>query len=59
MANATVELMWIQSLLKELRVNCPKGARLWCDNIGAKYLTSNVVFHGHMKHIEVYYHFCS
>jgi hypothetical protein len=25
--------------------------------MGAKYLSSNPVFHGHMKHIEVDYHF--
>jgi hypothetical protein len=57
MANATTELMWLQTLLKELCVSCPKGAHLWCDNMGAKYLSSNPVFHGRMKHIEVDYHF--
>jgi hypothetical protein len=35
MANATAELMWLQSPLKELHVSCPKGACLWCDNMGA------------------------
>jgi hypothetical protein len=57
MANATAELMWVQSILKELRVSYPPAARLWCDNMGAKYLSSNPVFHGRMKHIEVDYHF--
>jgi hypothetical protein len=57
MTNATVELMWIQALLREPGVSCPKSARLWCDNMGAKYLSSNPVFHGRMKHIEVDYHF--
>jgi hypothetical protein len=57
MANATAELMWLQTLLKELRVSHPPCARLWCDNMGAKYLSSNPVFHGRMKHIEVDYHF--
>jgi hypothetical protein len=57
MANALIELMWFQALLKELQVSSPKSARLWCDNMGAKYLSSNPVFHGHMKHIEVDYKF--
>jgi hypothetical protein len=57
MATATAELMWLQSLVKELHISCPKMARLWCDNMGAKYLSCDPVFHGRMKHIEVDYHF--
>jgi hypothetical protein len=57
MANATAEIMWLQTLLKELGIPCPSAARLWCDNMGAKYLSSNPIFHGRMKHIEVDYHF--
>jgi hypothetical protein len=57
MVNAIAELMWVQSLLRELQVSYPRGACLWCNNMGAKYLSSNPVFHGRMKHIEVNYHF--
>jgi hypothetical protein len=56
-ANATEELMWVQVLLGELHISRPCSARLWCDNIGANYLSSNPVFHGLMKHIKVDYHF--
>jgi hypothetical protein len=38
-------------------VSLPRSAQLWCDNIGDTYLTSNLVFHVRMKHIEVDYHF--
>jgi hypothetical protein len=49
--------MWVQTLLKKLNIFSPKAVRLWCDNLGAKYLSANPVFHGRTKHIEVDYHF--
>ncbi|KAM3373172.1 hypothetical protein ACQJBY_019886 [Aegilops geniculata] len=57
LANATAEVMWIQTLLYELGIKAPKAARLWCDNIGATYLSANPVFHARTKHIEVDFHF--
>ena len=57
MANATAEVIWIQTLLAELRIPHPPVARPWCDNLGAKYLSQNPVFHARTKHIEVDYHF--
>jgi hypothetical protein len=57
LANATAEMMWIQQLLAELRVPHAPVARLWCDNIGAKYLSANPVFHARTKHIEIDFHF--
>lgn len=55
--DATAEVMWIQTLLRELNISTPKAAKLWCDNIGAKYLSANPVFHARTKHIEVDYPF--
>lgn len=57
MANATTEVLWIQILLYELGIEVPRAAKLWCDNIGAKYLSANPLFHARTKHIEVDYHF--
>jgi hypothetical protein len=57
LADATAEVMWIQTLLTELGVSHPKAASLWCDNLGATYLSANPVFHARTKHIEVDYHF--
>jgi histone deacetylase 1/2 len=57
LANATTELMWVQKLLTELQVSHPPAARLWCDNLGAKYLSANPIFHARTKHIEVDFHF--
>lgn len=54
--NASSELMWITSLLRELLIH-PPTPTLWCDNIGATYLSTNPVFHARMKHIEVDFHF--
>lgn len=56
-ANATAEIMWVQTLLRELGIKAPPAERLWCDNLGAKYLSTNLVFHARTKHNEVDYHF--
>jgi hypothetical protein len=56
-ADATIEIMWIQILLWEIGVKSPLAAKILCDNIGVKYLLANPVFHARTKHIEVDYHF--
>lgn len=57
LANATAEMIWVQSLLNELHIPAPQAAQLWCDNLGATYLSANPIFHARTKHIEIDYHF--
>jgi hypothetical protein len=57
LANGAAEAIWISSLLKELGVPRQRTPILWCDNLGATYLTANPVFHARTKHIEIDFHF--
>jgi hypothetical protein len=41
-ANTTIEIMWLQTLLTGLGIPIPKAAAsLWRDNLGATYLSAN------------------
>jgi hypothetical protein len=55
--NATYELIWIETLLKELDVRQTSPHVIWCDNIGATYLSSNLGFHACTKQIKINFHF--
>jgi len=47
----------VETVLQELGISQVKVPILWCDNLGAKYLTANLVFNAITKHIEVDFHF--
>lgn len=57
LASASAEVLWLSSLLSELHVNVPTIPTIYCDNLGATYLTVNPVFHSRMKHIAIDIHF--
>jgi hypothetical protein len=56
-ANVTTKPVWIRALLKELGVYLHKAPRLWCDNVGATYLTANPISNDKTKHVEVDFRF--
>jgi len=52
-ASATSELMWIKSLLSELKININSKTVLWCDNLSTVSLTANPILHSKTKHMEL------
>ena len=57
LASAATDVLWLQSLFSELNLQLVGIPVLWCDNISAKSLAHNPVFHSQTKHIEVDLHF--
>lgn len=56
-ANTAAEIRWVCYLLTELGVTLPSTPVIYCDNVGAKYLSANPVFHSRMKHLALDFHF--
>lgn len=56
-ANTTAELLWVNNLLAELGHKVPLAPFIYCDNVGATYVSANPVFHSKMKHLGLDYHF--
>jgi len=57
LADGTAEVIWLQYLLTDLQVPSVSAPTIWCDNLGATYFSTNPIFHAHIKHVEVDYHF--
>lgn len=57
LADTVAELTWLEKLLRELCVPITTAPTLWCDNLGATYLSANPVFHARTKHVEIDFHF--
>ena len=51
------ELCWIRQVLRDLGIFLSFPPKLWCDNVSALAIASNLVFHALTKHVEVDYHF--
>jgi hypothetical protein len=57
LASTAAELIWLQSMLRDLGLFLHSPPTLWCDNIDATYLSANPAFHAQTKHIEIDFHF--
>ena len=57
LADATAVAVWLQSLLHELHVPYVASPTLWCDNLGATFLSAKLLFLARTKHVEVDHHF--
>lgn len=57
LAQATYDILWLQSLLFELGIFLSKLLTLYCDNLGATYISMNPVMHFCTKHVDIDYHF--
>lgn len=53
LASLTCELQWLQYLFKDLTINMPQPALVYCDSKSAIYLAHNPAFHERSKHIEL------
>ncbi|GJW94051.1 gag/pol polyprotein [Tanacetum coccineum] len=56
LVDVVAELTWLQALLNELGIRSSSTPILWCDNLGATYLSANLIFYARTKHVEIDYH---
>lgn len=48
-----VEISWLWMLLIELGIALASPPMLWCDNLGASYLSANPIFHARVERMEI------
>ncbi|GJX83687.1 ribonuclease H-like domain-containing protein [Tanacetum coccineum] len=56
-ANVVAETAWLRNLLRELHSPLSTATLVYCDNVGAIYMSANHVQHQRTKHIEIAIHF--
>lgn len=53
LAQVATEVLWLKSLLTELKIQSPHSPTLWCDNLSTVALSANPVLHSRTNHIEL------
>ncbi|KAG8500849.1 hypothetical protein CXB51_002862 [Gossypium anomalum] len=53
LAAATSDVIWLMSLLQELRFSSDDTPTVWCDNSSAVAVAANPVLHSKFKHVEL------
>jgi hypothetical protein len=56
-ANGVAEASWLCQLLHELHNPLKRSTLVYCDNVSAVYLSTNLVQHQRTKHVEIKLHF--
>nr|GEX99210.1 uncharacterized CRM domain-containing protein At3g25440, chloroplastic [Tanacetum cinerariifolium] len=56
-ANVAADTAWIRNLLLELHASLTTATLVYCDNVSAVYLSTNLVQHQRTKYIEIDIHF--
>ena len=56
-AQGVIEVLWLKSLFLELGYPCVNTLVLWCDNLVAKSIAENPMFHSRIKDIQIDVHF--
>jgi hypothetical protein len=56
-ANGVIEATWLRQVLQELHSSLMRSTLIYCDNVGAMYLSTNLIQHQRTKHAELDLHF--
>jgi hypothetical protein len=56
-ANGVAEACWLRHLLQKFHALLTKSTLIYCDNVSTVYLSTNLIQHQGMKHVEIDIHF--
>lgn len=51
--SVTAIVVWLESLLNELRININRKVAIWCDNLSAISVSANPILHTRTKHMKL------